>query len=127
MPDVRPDLTLDPLELIKFYLSPTVLAKYGERSHGLERIRIHKLQDVCALIEYEVGSVGRHAPTLTLILKLLQQFEIIRVKDTAEFLLPCELIDLAIELGYAFAKIFGRHVPFLNHLSSFFDNAGEHG
>src|SRR4051812_7779550 len=50
-------------------------------------------------------------------MKFLEQLKVLCVKDASQSLLPGQLINLAVEQCYAFAKIFRRHVKLLDDLA----------
>src|SRR5262249_3701993 len=83
MPDISPNLTIDPFEFVYLHQRPPVFTKNGKGSHGFERIRIHKFKDVRSLIKDKVGAVGGHPPAFTLIIKFLQQFEVLSIENAA--------------------------------------------
>src|SRR2546423_15164904 len=101
MPDVRPELALDPLELVDLHQRSAVFLHNGQLLDGLECLGIHIFEHMSALIEYQVGAVSRHAPAVALIREFPKQFKILRVEYTTEAILPRQHVDLIADHGNA--------------------------
>ena len=111
--DVRPDLTLDPLQFIEKMDGVALVGdRYGR--YALETLGFDGREACRAIGHIELAAVGRKSPALARVAVNLRAAAAVAVVDVGFVVGPGELVDLVAEQGDALAKLtlgkLGNHV-----------------
>ena len=119
LPLISVEVAMYQFQLI-YLIDRTLLILYSKAFHFPECIRIYIVQDVSAIIEYEVVAIVGHAPSFRRIeCKCCQLFQCLGVINKTLTFLVCKLVYLAVQYGHTFSKITGFHFSRRKYFSCF--------